>query len=389
MRHVFAILTGAALATVCSSAYAQERTESYLAQHLRAPSDALELRVGTGYTQGFGTVAPGRTLDDVAGAGIGVSVDVDYRLSRPWSIGVEGQYQEFTNEQNSSARGLAANLGVTYHFAPVLRGDPWLRVGTGYRLLWENDPTGAPAGLTVLRHGFELLTAKVGYDVRVSEDVALAPVIGADLNLFVWEDPSNGSNQALATAEVGTFVYAGLQGRFDLGGNRGGAGEPVAMLPPPPPTERMGVTAPQAESPIAPPSAEPATPVSPSIAVSEDVVRACKLSIDSIDKAPKFAFDQAALLPADRDVLRQIGECFTNGPMKGVDLRLVGRADPRGSLAYNQALGMKRADQVAAFLEQLGVDASRIEETSRGKLDARGRDEATWAIDRRVDILQR
>jgi hypothetical protein len=70
-------------ARVCTSAYAQERSESYLAQHLRAPSDAFELKVGTGYTQGFGNIAPGRAMGDVAGAGIGVSVDVDYRLSRP------------------------------------------------------------------------------------------------------------------------------------------------------------------------------------------------------------------------------------------------------------------------------------------------------------------
>lgn len=49
---------------------------------------------------------------------------------------------------------------------------------------------------------------------------------------------------------------------------------------------------------------------------------------------------------------------------------------------------MRRANAVAAYLENLGVNASRIEQTSRGKLDARGRDEETWAIDRRVDVSQ-
>ena len=43
MRHIIAIF-GAALVTAMSiSASAQERNVSYLAQHVRAPSDALEL----------------------------------------------------------------------------------------------------------------------------------------------------------------------------------------------------------------------------------------------------------------------------------------------------------------------------------------------------------
>jgi peptidoglycan-associated lipoprotein len=273
---------------------------------------------------------------------------------------------------------------VTYHFDPVLRGDPWLRLGTGYRMLWENDPVGSAAGTSVMRHGFEALALKIGYDVRVSEDVAIAPVIGADLDVFLWQDSSVGGGQALSTAQVGSFVYAGLQGRFDMGGTRGGVAEPVAWVPAP---EPQGVTAPQAQSPIAP--VQETQPVSPSLAASEDVIRACKLDIESIDKAPKFDFDRSDLLPADFDVLKQIAECFTTGPMKDVGLQLVGRADPRGSVAYNQTLGMKRATEVSTYLEQLGVDAARIEKLSRGKLDARGHDQATWAIDRRVDILQR
>ena len=44
---------------------------------------------------------------------------------------------------------------------------------------------------------------------------------------------------------------------------------------------------------------------------------------------------------------------------------------------------------MASFLEQVGIESERIERLSRGKLDARGRDEAGWAIDRRVDILER
>jgi outer membrane protein OmpA-like peptidoglycan-associated protein len=377
MRHIIAASVGAlSLAvTLCATSYAQE--QSYLQQHVAAPSDALELKVGTGYTQGFGSIAPSRSLDNAAGAGLGVSADVDYRLSIPWSIGIEGQYQEFENAQNSSARGLAVNLGGTYHFDPVLRGDPWLRLGAGYRLFWENSPVGQP-GVSVLRHGFDLLTAKVGYDVRVSQDVALGPVVGADLNVFAWQDSSNTGNQALSSVQVGTFIYAGLQGRFDVGGTRS---DNTAR-----PT--MGVTAPQPETPIAPPPPpEPVHPVSPSINVSEEILRRCSMEINNVNDAPKFDFNKSDLTPQDLAVLQQIADCFATGPMKDDPMRLVGRADPRGTVAYNDRLGMRRADSVASFLEGHGIDAGRVDRVSRGKRDARGRDEATWLIDRRVDIL--
>lgn len=384
MRRHAAILGGAAIlvSAICSTANAQERKEPYLMQHVRAPSNALELTLGTGYTQGVGTLAPDRDMRNVMGPGLGVSAQVDYRLSPPWAIGIEGQYQEFGPEQNQSVRGMVGNLGVTYHIAPTLRGDPWARLGTGYRLLWENGSPGLP-NATMLRHGLEVLTAKIGYDIRVSEDVAIAPVAGADVNTFIYEAPSNASNRAMSSAQTAVFFFAGLQGRFDIGGSRGGLPVVAKRVPPP---EPIGVTMKQPESPP-PPAAEEPQPTTPDLAVSEDILRACQVNLDAIDKAPKFGFDQHVLQAADLTVLNQIGDCFVTGPLKDASIRLVGRADPRGSVAYNQALGMRRADAVATYLQRLGLESSRIEKTSRGKLDARGRDETTWAIDRRVDVL--
>lgn len=381
MRHSHTMV-GCALALVgawSADAGAQE-VNDYLTEHVEAPSHALELKVGTGYTQGFGMIGRGRSLPDTAGPGFGVSADVDYRVDPRWSFGAEAQYQEFTKEQNASARGLAANGGATYHFNPSVRGDPWLRLGGGYRLLWEND-AGGVSGLDVVRHGFDLLTAKLGYDVRVSEDVALAPVLGADVTMFLWQDASSNGSHPMGVAQTGTFVYAGLQGRFDLGGNNRSRAAEIPRVERP-----VAVTAPQPQTPIAP--EEATRPASPSIAVSEDVLRDCQLNLGVIGKAPKFEFDKSELMPADIDVLNQIAACFTTGPLRGASLQLVGRADPRGTLSYNDALGLRRAQQVASFLRQLGVGADRIEETSRGKREAIGTDEASWAVDRRVDVLE-
>ena len=113
------------------------------------------------------------------------------------------------------------------------------------------------------------------------------------------------------------------------------------------------------------------------------------MSLDSVEKAPKFEFDKSDLLPADIDVLKQIAECFTTGPLKDAGLRLVGRADPRGTLEYNDHLGMRRSNSVATKLEEFGVGAERIDKISRGKRDARGTDEETWQIDRRTDVQMR
>lgn len=145
--------------------------------------------------------------------------------------------------------------------------------------------------------------------------------------------------------------------------------------------------APTSETTVTSAPAPETKPVSPTIAVSEDIARACSLHFADIGTAPKFEFDKSDLLPADHEVLGKIGQCITNGPLQARSIKLVGRADPRGTQEYNLALGARRAHSVATFLQQFGVDEKRIAETSRGELDAVGIDESTWQIDRRVDIL--
>lgn len=219
-----AIVTIVACPAARSSTASAEEVSSHLARYQPAPSEALELKLGTGYAQGFGSVAPARPLSDVVGAGLAVNADIDYRLT-PWlSLGFEGQYQQFTSEQNSAARGAALDFAATYHFQPIARGDPWVRLGSGYRWLWENNPQGA-TGSWAERNGFDLLTAKFGYDVRSSEDVALGPLVGAGLTTFVWEQFSGSGMHLLSSVQVGTFLFAGLQARFDIGGSRGGGAE--------------------------------------------------------------------------------------------------------------------------------------------------------------------
>lgn len=122
------------------------------------------------------------------------------------------------------------------------------------------------------------------------------------------------------------------------------------------------------------------------VVISDDLRRACNADIGSASEAPKFGYDSSDLRAGDRTVLAQIAKCVTTGPLKGRALHLVGRADPRGEQEYNMNLGEHRATSVRKYLVGLGVGDGRMSETSRGALDATGKDEAGWQNDRRVDI---
>ena len=144
--------------------------------------------------------------------------------------------------------------------------------------------------------------------------------------------------------------------------------------PMPPPAQTATATAAPAPAP---------TPVSNTLNASDALVKQCQLHAQ---EAPKFAFDQSELSTGDRDVLAQIADCITRGPLKGHRLTLTGRADPRGTEEYNLGLGDRRAHTVASYLERLGVGSQLIDSKTRGALDASGHDDASWSQDRRVDI---
>jgi peptidoglycan-associated lipoprotein len=116
--------------------------------------------------------------------------------------------------------------------------------------------------------------------------------------------------------------------------------------------------------------------------ISDEIRKACGLT----DAEAFFAFDSAHVRPQDETVLKKLAVCFSTGPLKGREMRLVGHADPRGSSDYNLALGGKRADNVKTVIARFGMSAGKIATTSRGAMDATGTEEASWAKDRRVDV---
>lgn len=100
-----------------------------------------------------------------------------------------------------------------------------------------------------------------------------------------------------------------------------------------------------------------------------------------------FAFDSSELDGSARNTLQSNADCIQERQIPNV--RLIGHTDPRGTEEYNLALGDRRARQVKSYLQNLGVEASRMTTMSMGEEQARGQDEAGWARDRRVDVLER
>jgi hypothetical protein len=226
-KHGFAIASGALALTCAGTALAQQtatqqmEAPTYVTTPFRAPRNAFEINVNTGYTQGFGDIMPGQKIGDVADAGLGIGLDLGYRATPGFSISASAQYQEFDPDNSLKAtatRGLTAGLNATWHFAPFQRVDPTFALGTGYRLLWE-VPEGPNNNL--LTHGFQLVKGQLGLDVRLNDSIAIGPMVGADLTLFLWQNPEGpAGNREIDDPRISTFVYAGVQGRFDIGGQR-------------------------------------------------------------------------------------------------------------------------------------------------------------------------
>lgn len=126
--------------------------------------------------------------------------------------------------------------------------------------------------------------------------------------------------------------------------------------------------------------------VSPTLSVSGDIIAACGIKATATAANPKFDYDKDELSPEDRTILDQIATCLTSGALKGKNVALIGRADPRGTEEYNLGLGSRRAESVSSYLGRLGVQKTQLGVTTRGALDATGTDESGWAQDRRVDI---
>jgi OOP family OmpA-OmpF porin len=122
---------------------------------------------------------------------------------------------------------------------------------------------------------------------------------------------------------------------------------PVPAPKPPPPPEPKP-RAPEPEKPK--PEPEKPKPVAEKVTFAADVL---------------FDFDKAVIKPEGKSKLDDI-----SNKAKGVNLEVViaiGHADSVGSDAYNQALSVRRAEAVKAYLTSKGIEGNRVYTEGKGE----------------------
>jgi peptidoglycan-associated lipoprotein len=102
-----------------------------------------------------------------------------------------------------------------------------------------------------------------------------------------------------------------------------------------------------------------------------------------------FDFDQAIVKRTGHMELNRHATALKEDSTLRV--RLEGHADERGTREYNLALGERRANAVRAYLVAQGASRMQIEVISYGEekpVDG-GHNEASWAMNRRVEVVYR
>jgi peptidoglycan-associated lipoprotein len=99
-----------------------------------------------------------------------------------------------------------------------------------------------------------------------------------------------------------------------------------------------------------------------------------------------FDFDKSDVRPDAEQVLQRKVAVLREYP--GVDLRIEGHCDERGSNEYNLALGQRRAEAVRRYLVSYGIDVGRFATISYGeeRPAARASNEDAWEQNRRAEF---
>lgn len=99
-----------------------------------------------------------------------------------------------------------------------------------------------------------------------------------------------------------------------------------------------------------------------------------------------FGFDQFTLSDEARATLANNADYLKANP--GLNIRIEGHTDERGSDEYNLALGERRANAAKSYLVSLGIAPNRLNIISFGEempLTV-GSDESAWAQNRRAEF---
>lgn len=159
------------------------------------------------------------------------------------------------------------------------------------------------------------------------------------------------------------------------------------------------------EKPVETPA--PATPVQTRDTAAENAAARERMRQDSIARAEAarrdaeaatastratlqemvfFDYDKAEIRGDMQDILNRKAAILRSNP--NVTLSIAGHADERGTVEYNLALSLRRANTVRDYLTGFGIDASRLEVTGYGEERPleQGQTEEAYARNRRAEF---
>ena len=141
----------------------------------------------------------------------------------------------------------------------------------------------------------------------------------------------------------------------------------------------------RAPTPSAPPPSRPSVqPVKPP-AISVNPLKDPNNILSK--RSVYFDFDSYSVKDEYQPLLQQHAQYLKSHPQRHVLIQ--GNTDERGTSEYNLALGQKRAEAVRRAMSLMGVPDQQMEAVSLGKEKplATGHDEASWAQNRRADLV--
>lgn len=103
-----------------------------------------------------------------------------------------------------------------------------------------------------------------------------------------------------------------------------------------------------------------------------------------------FALDKYTLSSDARKIVEANAQAIKSAAsVANYTVTIEGNCDDRGTIAYNIALGQKRADEVKAYYVRLGIPANNIQTVSYGeeKPVCYEATQSCWAQNRRADTL--
>ena len=140
-----------------------------------------------------------------------------------------------------------------------------------------------------------------------------------------------------------------------------------------------------------------APPIGPAIAPPTETALSTDMEPDVRDMATRavpelkivhFPYDSDLLDEAARSTLKGNADYLNAHP--AMKAQVAGNCDQRGTVAYNLALGQRRAAAVRAYYRALGVGKSRVATISFGKekLLCTEESDSCWARNRRAATLE-